>query len=169
MTEPQLMEAAGHVLDEIDLLVRVFGAPRMEILTRVLEAGIDSVLSDPEVDEIVKRLHALDARRNGSARPAAAPEPPASLQPPRQPAPPVRADVAPHDQDATQRPLSAQERRSAASFVRETRMARNFSQVQLAEVLGTSGSTISNIERADPATSSAAVRSAVAWAKKVSE
>lgn len=55
--------ALEGVSEELALLVRVFGIPQEEILVRVIEAGVDSVLSDPEVSDIVNRLHRLDARR----------------------------------------------------------------------------------------------------------
>jgi DNA-binding transcriptional regulator YiaG len=173
VSESALLVNVENVINDVGLLMRVLGVPQSEILERALEAGVDAILADPEVDDLVRRLHALDARRKGAPIPAPAPEPvPQAVQRPASPAksvmPPVSSaeDGGDHEPEATQRPLTLQERKSAAILVRETRMKKNLSQVQLATELGTSGATISNVERADTATSSAAVRAALAWAKK---
>lgn len=62
--------------------------------------------------------------------------------------------------------LSEAERRKAASFVRDVRMAHGLTQQELAQKLGISGSYVSLLERADHTVGSATVRKAVAWARE---
>lgn len=63
--------------ETINLLCRALGEDPVRMYARVVDAGIESMLADREVSDVVERLRALDARveRPGSVVVKAAPEP----------------------------------------------------------------------------------------------
>lgn len=178
---PAYVTELDQVWPKAEILARVFGITRDELVARAVSDGLDALLEDDDVRAAFHAIQAIAARSSRAKRPgpvaAAAAPAPASAGATSQPVwvevnepdedPDGDEDVEQHRRGAKREAkpvITAAERQRAASHVKAARLRRGLSQQEVAEVLGISNATVSLVERAGHNVALATLRAVVAWA-----